>query len=208
MHSSRLLLALTPILGALAADQVVTLNLPTDIGGSVTAAELIGSSASTTTLFIPCAENVTICQGGGVTLIAEPTAISMVVPLEDDVTYTASCSIDTSASTDSCVARTGTDDTWEDMGTDDLSATEITITATAAPASNSASPTTSPASTTLETSSTSGSTASAETDDASASPSSSAVEATDSDGAAIAMMTAAPWAGAVVAGLAAAVARI
>jgi hypothetical protein len=43
MHASRLFLALTPILGALAADQVVALNLPTDAGDSLTAVELLGS---------------------------------------------------------------------------------------------------------------------------------------------------------------------
>ncbi|KAL3440965.1 hypothetical protein BJX65DRAFT_289555 [Aspergillus insuetus] len=214
MHSSSLFLALTPILGALAADQVVTLNLPTEAADSLTGAELLGSSASTTTYLFSCIEGVTICNDG-LTYIAEPTGIAMTFPMNNGLTYTASCSIDTEASTESCMARTGTDDAWEDAGTDDLAATEITITATRTatprPASNSASPTTNPSSTTLGTSTTAGSAAATngtETGDASAGPSSSAVEATDSDGAAIAMMTAAPWAGAVVAGLAAAVAVV
>ncbi|KAL2799729.1 hypothetical protein BJX66DRAFT_228291 [Aspergillus keveii] len=206
MRASRLFLALTPILGALAADQVVTLNLPTEAADSFTGVELLGSSASTTTYFFACVEGVTICNDG-LTYIAEPTGLAMTFPMDNGLTYTASCSIDTEASTESCMARTGTDDTWEDAGTDDLTATEITITATrtATPASNSAMPTTMlGTSTTAAAAATNGT----NTGDASASSNSSAVEATDSDGAAIAMMTAAPWAGAVVAGLAAAVAVV
>ncbi|KAJ0420583.1 hypothetical protein BJY00DRAFT_313001 [Aspergillus carlsbadensis] len=195
MRPTTLFLALTPILGALAADEVVTLNLPTEIAGSLTAAELLGSSASTTTYLIPCAETVTICQDG-LTYIAEPTGLGLVFPMKNGSTYTASCSVDSSASTDSCVARTGTDDTWEDIGTDDLTASAITITATATatPASNSASPTITPALKTFE----ARATTSSDTDDVSACP----VETTDSDDAAMAMRTAAPWAGAVVAGAA------
>ncbi|KAL2820645.1 hypothetical protein BJX63DRAFT_379821 [Aspergillus granulosus] len=208
MHSTTILLASAAITGAVAVNQVVTLNLPTDVANSsfYTAAELIGSSGSATSYSFLCSETATICETD-VTLVVEPTAYTMMFALSEGLTYTGACDVDTSASTDSCSVRTGTDDTWEDIGTDDISATEITITATAAPASNSASATT-PASTTttMAMATNTASTTGAETADASAS--SFGVETTDSDDAAMAMMTAVPWAGAVVAGLAAAVAMV
>ncbi|KAL3468114.1 hypothetical protein BJX64DRAFT_246900 [Aspergillus heterothallicus] len=209
MRTTSILIAGAAVSGALAADQIVSLNLPTDIASTITAVDVITSTASRTSYSIPCYEATAWCSGG-MTFVVEPSAYTMLASLSDDIIYTAACDIDTSASTDSCSVRTGTDDTWEGIGTDDIAPATWTITGTVTPASNSAVSTT-PASTTITNtndSSASSTASTTSTESADASSSSVAVDTTDSDDAAIAMMTGAPWAGAVVAGFAVAVAMV
>ncbi|KAL4865431.1 hypothetical protein BDV12DRAFT_200171 [Aspergillus spectabilis] len=195
-------LGLTLLTGAVAADEVVTIFIADNSEPQPLVGKQISVSSDQTSYSVTCASTVTECDvSTGITIVQGPSTYRMLATLENEA-YTVDCALGTQIA--SCSVKLGKED-WSDEFTDTISSYFITITATEAGTLISTSAEVTPTPTETSSSTTATRTADAEEESASGEPEGEdGAEETESDNAAMAMVTGMPWAvGAVAMGMAA-----